>query len=107
MAITYIWSINSMDSYPEAGGFTDVVVMVHYRCAATDGTNTDSVVGATGIKLDSTGPFTPYADLTEDQVIGWVQAALTPDGVEATEQAAEAALAYRYYRPVTLPNPWA
>jgi hypothetical protein len=106
MAITYIWSIDSMDSYPQAGGFTDVVFKANYRCAATDGTNTEAVVGGVDVNLDNTGPFTPYADLTEDQVISWVQAALTPDGVEATQQAAEAALSYRYYRPVTLPNPW-
>ena len=107
MAISYIWAINSMSSSPEAGGFTDVVVSVNYRCEATDGTNAVAVVGSIGVDLDSTGPFTPYADLTEDQVIGWVQTALTPDGVEETQKAAEAALAYRYYQPVTLPNPWA
>lgn len=106
MAITYIWSVNSMDSYTQEDGLTDVVVTVHYSCTANDGTNSASVIGATGILLDSTGSFTPYSDLTEDQVIGWVQSALTPDGVQATQQAAGDALAYQYNQPVTLPNPW-
>jgi hypothetical protein len=106
MTISYIWTINSMESYPQAEGQTDVVVKVNYSCAATDGTFSAAVAGMTNLKLDPDAPYTPYADLTEDQVVGWVKGVLGVEGVQERQNAAEQTLAYRFYHPVTLPNPW-
>jgi hypothetical protein len=106
MTISYIWTINSMESYPQAEGQTDVVVKVNYSCAATDGTYSAAVAGMVNLKLDPEAPYTPYADLTEEQVVGWVKGVLGPEGVQERQNAAEQTLAYRFYHPVTLPNPW-
>jgi len=106
MTISYIWTINSMESYPQAEGQTDVVVKVNYSCEATDGTYSAAVAGMTELKLDPDAPYTPYADLTEEQVVGWVKSVLGVEGVENRQNAAEQTLAYRFYHPVTLPNPW-
>lgn len=95
-----------MESYPQAEGQTDVVVKVNYSCAATDGTYSAAVAGMTELKLDPDAPYTPYADLTEEQVVGWVKSVLGVEGVENRQNAAEQTLAYRFYHPVTLPNPW-
>ena len=94
-----------MESYPQAEGQTDVVVKVNYSCEATDGTFSAAVAGMTNLKLDPDAPYTPYADLTEDQVVGWVKGVLGPEGVQERQNAAEQTLAYRFYHPVTLPNP--
>lgn len=106
MTIFYIWTINSMESYPQAEGQTDVVVKANYSCEATDGTYSAAVAGMANLKLDPDAPYTPYADLTEDQVVGWVKGVLGPEGVQERQNAAEQTLAYRFYHPVTLPNPW-
>ena len=95
-----------MESYPQAEGKTDVVVKVYYSCEATDGTFSAAVAGMVELKLDPNSPYTPYADLTEDQVIGWVKGVLGEEGVLERQNSAEQTLAYRFYHPVTLPNPW-
>ena len=95
-----------MESYPQAEGQTDVVVKVNYSCEATDRTFSAAVAGMANLKLDPDAPYTPYADLTEDQVVGWVKEVLGPEGVENRQNSAEQTLAYRFYHPVTLPNPW-
>lgn len=106
MTISYIWTINSMESYPQAEGQTDVVVKVYYACAASNGTYSAAIGGMVNLTLDPEAPYTPYADLTEEQVIGWVQSVLGPEGVEAKQASAEQKLADQFYHPVTLPNPW-
>ena len=96
-----------MVSYPQAEGLTDVVVTINWACNGTDGTYMGALVGSTGVKLDPNAPYTPYADLTEDQVVGWVKASLGPDQVIATQNDVAAQIANNYYVPTILPNPWA
>jgi len=106
MANTYTWVVNSMASYPQAEGYTDVVCTVNWACNGTDGTYTGAIVGSTGVKLDPAAPYTPYSQLTQAQVISWVQEALGPAQVTATEEDVAAQIANNYYTPVVLPNPW-
>jgi hypothetical protein len=73
MTITTAWNITQMDAYPEVDGYADVVITAHWRLTATDGTYTASMPGAVSFALDPSESFTPYADLTEAQVVGWVQ----------------------------------
>jgi hypothetical protein len=51
----------------------------------TDGTYAGSVYGSVGVTLDPDAPFTPYASLTQAQVVGWVQDALGEEQVAAYE----------------------
>jgi len=95
-----------MESYPQAEGQTDVVVKVYYACAASNGTYSAAIGGTVNLTLDPEASYTPYADLTEQQVIGWVQGVLGPEGVETKQASAEQKLADQFYHPVTLPNPW-
>ena len=106
MANTYTWIVNSMVSYPQAEGLTDVVVTVNWTCLGTDGTYTGALVGATGVKLDPNAPYTPYADLTQEQVIGWVQETIGETQVIAIQNDVAAQIALNYYQPTILPNPW-
>ena len=79
MANTYTWSITSMSvmQTPQP----DYVVIANWNCEGTDGTNVASCGGISRFEQTSEGDFTPYADLTEAQVIGWVQAELGENGV--------------------------
>ena len=108
MAITNTWTVTAMDCYPEAEGETDVVFTVHWQLGATDGTYNGSVYGTVGVTYTAGSPYTPYADLTQDQVVGWVQAALGEEQVAAYEANVAQQIADQANPPVvTPPLPWA
>lgn len=108
MAITNTWTVQQMDCYPEEDGETDVVFTVHWTLTGTDGTYTGSVYGSQAVAVDPDAPFTPYADLTETQVIGWVQAAMGAEQVASYEANVAAQIAAQIDPPVvTPPLPWA
>lgn len=72
------WTISSLDRRT-ADGF---VYTAHWQCTATDGDFSGSVYGTVSFDGDLT---TPYEDLTEAQVIGWVKEAMGADTVAAHE----------------------
>lgn len=107
MTITNTWAVVQMDCYPEAEGETDVVFTVHWTLTATDGTYTGYVYGSQGVTYEAGSPYTPYADLTETQVIGWVQSAMGEEQVAAYEANAAEQIANQINPPVvTPPLPW-
>ena len=103
MANVYTWTITCMDcSTTEAN--PDTVITAHWTCAGTDGAYNASVYSTCSFAPPE-GTFTPYADLTQEQVLGWCWA----DGVDkdATESAVGNQLANLVNPPVvTPPLPW-
>jgi hypothetical protein len=96
-----------MDAYPEYEGEADVVFTVHWTLIGTDETYVGSVYGSVGVSLDEGATFTPYEDLTEAQVIGWVQDALGAEQVAAYEANVAQQIADQIDPPVvTPPLPW-
>ena len=107
MAITNTWAVVQMDCYPEADGETDVVFTVHWTLTGTDGTYSGSVYGAQPVAVDPSAPFTPYADLTETQVIGWVQSAMGAEVVAGYEANVAEQIQNQIDPPVVTPDlPW-
>ena len=107
MPITNTWNIQQLDCYPELDGDTDVVFTVHWTLNGTDGTYNGSVYGSVGVTLDPDAPFVPYADLTQTQVIGWVQDALGEEQVASYEANVAQQIADQIDPPVvTPPLPW-
>ena len=105
--MNYTWSVVQMDCYPQEDGEADVVFTVHWTLSGTDGTYVGSVYGATGIALDKSKSYTPYADLTQSQVIGWVQSAMGAEQVAAYEANIDTQIANQVNPPVvTPPLPW-
>ncbi len=105
MTNTYTWLVEYMSCYPEADGETDVVFVVGWRCNATDGTYSATQYGTVGVPYVAGDPYTPYADLTQAQVQGWVWA----NGVDqaTTEAALDTSIANQVNPPVvTPPLPW-
>ena len=78
MAITYTWTIEEMSTMPTPQ--PDFVVNVRWKLTGTDGANTASIDGYSAFSQEGES-FTPYADLTEAQVLGWVQDELGETGV--------------------------
>jgi len=85
MITTYTWAIASCERHTNDGNiFT--VFNAHYTVAANDGTYTSSAYGSIGLEPPA-GEAIPYADLTAEIVIGWVQAKLYVPAIEAALQA--------------------
>lgn len=107
MSVTYTWNITALDCYPEQDGQTDVVFTVHWTLNGTDGTYNGSVYGSVGVTYTQGEPFTPYSDLTQSQVVGWVQAALGAEQVAAYEENVAQQIANQANPPVVQPPlPW-
>jgi hypothetical protein len=96
-----------MDCYPEADGETDVVFTVHWTLTGTDGTYSGSVYASQGVPAPSGSDFTPYADLTETQVIGWVKSAMGEEQVASYEANVAEQINNQIDPPVVTPDlPW-
>lgn len=107
MATEYTWTIAQLDCYPEYEGNTDVVATAHWRLTGVDGEHTGSVYGTVGLTLGPDAPFTPFADLTEAQVVGWVKDALGEETVAAHEANIDKQIADQANPPVVRPTlPW-
>ena len=79
MTTTYNWTIQQMDRLTSDG----FVVTVHYSVSAVDGDYTASTYGTVGYTEQPGEQYVPYNQLTEPQVVGWVQESLGKDTVEA------------------------
>jgi hypothetical protein len=106
MAVAYTWSVLNMDAYPQQDGFQNVVCTIHWVCNGIDNGLTGTSPGATGVALDPAQPFTPYNQLTQDQVLSWVFASLGEQGVANVESDVAAQIAYKANQPVAQPLPW-
>ena len=86
MANTYTWSFPTLTAYPTYESQTDVVYTVHWVLSGTDGNNHNgSVYGTVSLTYTAGSAFTPFAQLTESQVQGWVTSALGATQVSALE----------------------
>jgi len=70
MNISINWIIERLLVKPTEGSLTDVVITADWRCNGTDGTYSGTCYGSASFAPPS-GSFTPYPDLTEQQVLGW------------------------------------
>lgn len=75
MALTYTWTLSSLRK-TDAQGLEGIVVGTQWVCTGIDDDGySGSFVGATPFNLDEVDPenFTPYEELTKDQVLGWIE----------------------------------
>ena len=84
---TFTWSIVLMPAYSQIDGQSDVVFEVNWQCQAQDGSYQATTVGTVPVTYTAGSPFTPYADLTENQVWGWVNPQIDRPAIEANLQA--------------------
>jgi len=72
--MTITWSIDWMQaSTQEINGHSEVVLNAGWRCTGVDGEFTSSVYGSVSFPEPAVGgTFTPYVDLTLDEVLSWV-----------------------------------
>ena len=88
MAVTHTWSVSDQLQTRTQDGLSEVVFSVVWNLSSeetVDGT-TYSISSANQISLntDNLDPatFTAFADLTEDQVVGWAKATIDANAAE-------------------------
>jgi hypothetical protein len=102
---TITWNISVLDCLPQSAEGADYVVTAHWQCTGVDGTYSGQVYSTTSFAVVEGTSFTPYADLTQDQVLGWIWA----NGVDkdATEAAVEQQIENQKNPPIVAPPlPW-
>jgi hypothetical protein len=102
--ITISWIIERLLVKPTEGSLTDVVITADWRCNGADGTYSGTCYGSASF-APPTGNFTPYPDLTEQQVLEWCWS----NGVDKTaiEANVSAQIADQINPPVIAPPlPW-
>jgi hypothetical protein len=72
---TFTWAIAQLERHTADG----VVYAAHWTLNANDGTDTASAYGSVGLEPPEEESMIPYADLTPEVVIGWVQEKLGGD----------------------------
>ena len=85
-----VWQIEYMKTTPTSANPPECVVTVGWRVNGTqtqDGKTWYATAYGTCSFADPGDPFTPYANLTENQVLGWVWAnGVDKDAYEASMQ---------------------
>ena len=111
--MTISWIIERLLTKPVEGSLTDVVITADWRCNGTETTgsgDTEKTYSGTAYGSCSFAPpsgsgFTPYKDLTQEQVLNWCFA----NGVDQTaiEANVTAQIENQINPPVvSLPLPW-
>ena len=86
------WEAVQLERLLKDGNKDNVVTTVHWQAtdSEVDGENTYSgrCYGTVGLAAPGDS-FTPYADITEEQAVGWAKSALGDDEVAAFEKSVE------------------
>jgi hypothetical protein len=77
--MTILWIIERLLVKPTEGTHTDVVITADWRCNGSQDQYSGTCYGSASFAPPS-GSFTPYEDLTQDQVLDWCYA----NGVDKT-----------------------
>ncbi len=89
--MTYTWNNKTVDTYPDLDGNADVIFNVHWRLTGEDENgNVGSVYGTQSLDTSDLSDFTAFADITEDMINGWVEAAMGSEEVQAKKDAIDA-----------------
>ena len=102
--MTILWLIERLLCKPVEGTLTDVVITADWRCNGSQDNYSGTCYGSCSFQPPS-GSFTPYEDLTQEQVLQWCY----ENGVDKTaiEANVTAQIENQIDPPVvTLPLPW-
>ena len=69
------WNVAQMERHTADG----IVITVHYTVGASDSVYRSSAYGSVGLEQPDADNIIPFADLTPELVIGWVQEKLGGD----------------------------
>ena len=87
----YEWIISAMECRIKEGTLDNVVTFVHWRLNATRDEKVAETYSVTAMPQPSGENFTPYDELTKEQVVDWLVAILSvvPEPIDGVEQQSE------------------
>jgi hypothetical protein len=107
---TWTWYVSSMYTVPVPNE-PEFVTTVTWRLIGTDGQYTAEVGNNAQFEISESDPgFIPYANLTEEIVLGWVQDQLGAEGIAQYQDKAQASIDEQSnppLQPTYTPLPWA
>ena len=83
MAVT--WNVSQLDTVETQDSLSDVVGQVHWQVYDVAGIYKADFYGTVLLSAPDASSFTPLADITKEDAIAWVKAALGADEVTAIE----------------------
>jgi hypothetical protein len=109
MATQFTWTINQLNCLAHSEGLQDVINVIHWTYNATDVDETgkewfSSVYGTANVEQPNPQNFIPYADVTEDQVISWLEQVLPVADMQVS--LLQNIELQKHPIEVTLPLPW-
>ena len=105
MTIQYTQTIQSLPSYKEIDGNSDVVFSVNWFLVGTEGVFSSNYPMATNVPYVAGQPFIPYADLTESDVYAWIDEYTDPNLLEMARSGVQSAIVEQQTI-ATPPLPW-
>lgn len=107
MATTYAFTPTKLTCYTQQSGEQDVVFNIDWRYQASDGKYGYLTTGACTTTYIPGQPFTPYPDITQDQVVEWIKESLGAATLAQMQQQADLAIAAQYASiAISPPLPW-
>lgn len=101
MEPTISWNIANLERETEDG----FVYTLHWTVSAVDGEFSAGAYGSLGLQRPDN--LVPYEELTEEEVLGWLEEAMGEEQKEATEQALLAQIAEQKAPTKASGKPWA
>ena len=80
--MAYSWIISDLVAKIQDGELSNVIETVHYRYQATDGEHTADVYGSVGLEAPDAESFKPFEEVTEADVIAWLEAKLDVEAMQ-------------------------
>lgn len=104
----YTWKVTNL--YTQTiDGKEDYVVIANYETTGVDGDYSASLSSTAQFSTEDVAVFIPYADLTEEIVIGWIKESLGENGIISIEACIQGQIDSQINPPVSpenTPLPW-
>jgi hypothetical protein len=104
---TYTWKIEQLDYDVSAEGQSNVVICVHWRLVGTNGTYSGQIYNTLALPFNPDKSFIEYADLTQKQIIDWVEANLGSENIAELKQNIDAQIEAQMHPKTGSGLPWA
>jgi len=100
MSITYTYKVTNMYCYSKYESQNNMVFNIWWYCIGTDGDYSSHMNGNTLIPYDSNNEYVPYDQLTEAEVISWIEQYTDPSIITDIKEV----IAQRIYEQMNPPN---
>jgi hypothetical protein len=80
--VNYNWVISDLVAKIQDGELSNIIETVHWRYQATDGEHTADVYGSVGLEAPDAESFKPFEEVTEADVIAWLEDKLDVEAMQ-------------------------